>query len=289
MKISVIIPSLNSPIIDKVIEAIESQNQKELIDKIIIIGKDEQGLIHENDHIYFIDTIQPVKASIARNIGIDNSPDADLLIFIDSDCYPQKNWLSQHIAAHEAGHPVVGGGVMPKGCNYWHLVYNLTLFHEFLSVFRNEKRDYLPTLNLSIEKFVIDKIGGMDENIDRVEDIDWTTRIRRNGIQPYFWPAASIFHDHNRNTFKKVWDDCAHSGFHMRELRLKHSDMLKAPKILKYKHLLLLLSPFIAFWGTFSIIKENPAFFLRHWHTVAPIFATKIAWCWGASRKNALK
>ena len=40
----------------------------------------------------------------------------------------------------------------------------------------------------------------------------------------------------------------------MRQLRLANKDMLKAPDILRYPKLILLLSPVIAFWATVRIL-----------------------------------
>jgi GT2 family glycosyltransferase len=287
-EVAIIIPSLNSPILDQVLAAVESQAQIERVGQILVVGKDEAGLIPHRDSIQLMDTGQPIRASQARNIGLA-ATQAKLLIFLDSDCLPQPGWLAQHIAAHEAGHRVVGGGVVPAGHNYWHLVYNLTLFHEYLSSAPAGPRDYLPTLNLSVARAVIEQVGGLDAAIDRVEDIDWTTRMRRAGIQPYFWPAAAVYHEHNRDNLKLVWQDCAHSGYHMRWLRLRHQDMLPAPALLRWPWLVWWLSPLIAAWTTGRIFVRQPATFLRCWYTLPAIYLTKIGWCWGASRPRPIK
>ena len=287
-EVAIIIPSLNSPLIDQVLEAIKSQAEIEKVGQIIVVGKDDAGLISQTDCIQLIDTGHPVRASQARNLGMARAQ-AEILIFMDSDCLPRPGWLAQHIAAHEAGHTVVGGGVIPAGRNYWHLVYNLTLFHEYLSSAPAGPRDYLPTLNLSVARAVIEQVSGMDEAIDRVEDIDWTTRMRRAGIQPYFWPAAAVYHQHNRDNMKLVWQDCAHSGYHMRWLRLRHQDMLQAPVLFRWPRLVWWLSPLIAAWTTGRIFARQPVTFLRYWYTLPAIFLTKIGWCWGASRPQPIK
>lgn len=281
--VAVIIPSLNSPIIDQVLGAVTAQDQIEAVDDILVIGKDDAGLVVETDRIRLIDTGHPMTASQARNRGIALTK-ADLLIFLDSDCLPQPGWLSEHITANRAGYQVVSGSVLPEGDNYWHLSYNLTLFHEFLSLHPAGTRDFLATLNLSVERSVIGKVGTLDESIERVEDVDWTTRMRRAGFQPYFWPQAAVRHQHNRTSLKAIWRDCASSGYHMRRLRLQHDDLLQAPGLLRYPRLLWLFSPFISAWATFNIIRQRPLMVLHYWYTLPTIYLTKIAWCWGASR-----
>jgi hypothetical protein len=282
---TVVIPSLNSPIIDQVLSAVLEQDGTDRLREIIVVGKDDPGLIPETEGVRFVDPGDPALAAIARNRGFA-AADGDILIFLDSDCLPQPGWLEEHLAAHQAGHGVVGGGVLPNGEGYWHLVYNLTLFHETLSIASPGPRNYLATLNLSMDREVLQTIGAFNELTDRVEDIEWTTRARQAGFLPYFWPLAAVRHIHNRTSLKSVWRDCALSGYHMRALRLRYRGWLQAPGLLRHRRLLFWLSPFIAAWATLRIVLRRPII-LRHYpHTLPAIFLTKIAWCWGASRSE---
>lgn len=280
---AVIIPSLNSPIIDQVIATVQAQEKLTAPPEIIVVGIDEAGLIPTGNGVRFIDTGQPLLAAAARNVGLQ-ATEAPLLVFLDSDCLPTRTWLAEHIAAHRAGHRVVSGSVIPDDHNYWRLTYNLTLFHEILHTNREGPRDFLATLNLSVARSVIEEVGPMDATINRVEDVDWTTRMRRRGITPYFWPAASVVHMHNRTRLARVWRDCALSGYHMRSLRLEHNDLLQAPRLLRYPRLVLALSPLIAAWATGRILWRRPHIARRFWQTLPALYLTKIAWCWGASR-----
>lgn len=280
---AVIIPSLNSPIIDRVVDAVLAQEGLDQPLATIIVGRDEANLVPTHPAVRFIDTEKPMLAATARNRGAAAS-DAELLLFLDSDCLPSPGWAAAHIAAHEAGHAVVSGSVFPAGTNYWHLTYNLTLFHEILTPNPPGPRPFLPTLNLSVERGVIDEVGGMNQQIDRVEDVDWTTRMRRAGYAPYFWPDASVYHAHNRTTMRQVWDDCALSGRYMRRLRLRHRDLLRAPSLFNYPRLLLALSPLVAASATLNILLQRRYVVRRYWRTIPALYLTKLAWCWGASR-----
>lgn len=282
---SIVIPSLNSPIIDRVLIAVLRQVREQPDCDIIVVGVDDAGLVAGDELITFVETGEPVLAAVARNRGVASS-DADIFVFLDSDCIPEPHWLEEHLAAQGGGHRVVSGGILPTGEGYWHLVYNLTLFHEVLSILPPGPRDFLATLNLSVHRSVIDSVGLMDEEVDRVEDVEWTTRMRKAGIHPYFWPRASVYHDHNRQTMPDVWQDCAYSGYHMRRLRLWHSEWLQAPGLLRHRRLVLILSPLIATWATMRILVQKPVILLRFPATIPGIFLTKIAWCWGASRSS---
>lgn len=281
--ISIIIPSLNSPIIDQVISAVLTQEESQQLKEIWVIGKDDSGLLPGHSLLHFLDTGSPVPPGTARNMGIEKAT-GDLLIFLDSDCIPQPGWLVAHLQAHAAGHPVVGGGVLPRGESYWHLVYNLTLFSEFLSTSQPAPRPFLPTLNLSVESRVIEEVGNLVGSLKRGQDVEWTTRMNKAGFPPWFQPAAAIEHRHNRSTLQKVWLDCARSGFHMRQIRLDHADALQAPGFFRYPRLVWWLSPLIAAGVTARLIGRIPKAILKHPHTIPAIYLTKIAWCWGASR-----
>lgn len=281
-KIAIIIPSLNSPVIDQVITAINQQEQVNIPWEIIVVGKDKYDLLSQFNDIKFINTKESVLAAVARNKGIE-ATNADLLVFLDSDCIPTSTWLASHLSAHQAGHQVVSGSVLPKGENYWHLAYNLTLFHEITDINQPGPRDFLATLNLSVARSIINKVGGMDETVSRVEDVEWTTRMRRAGVQPYYWPAP-VYHLHSRTNLKAVWYDCALSGYYMRQLRLQYNDLLDAPKLLHYPKLVLTLSPIIAAWTTLKILRKRYWLVRRFPFTIPAIYITKIAWCWGASR-----
>jgi glycosyltransferase involved in cell wall biosynthesis len=283
--ISIIIPSLNSPILDQIVTAILAQDNAELIKEIVIVGKDDLGILTKkyNSLVNFIDTETAVPPATARNIGIQ-ATSSDLLVFIDSDCVPQARWLTEHLAAHQAGHSVVSGGVIPDGENYWALSYNLTMFYEYLSNAAPGPRFFLPTLNLSVEKRVIETVGLLDENLPRSQDLDWTTRMNEAGFQPYFWPAAAIQHQHNRTTMNQLWRDCVRSGHYARQARLTHQDTLHTPVWLRSRIFILLLSPLIAAGVSLRVLRLRPFILKHHWQTIPAIYISKLAWCWGASR-----
>lgn len=283
--VAVIIPSLNSRLINTVVRTVLSQQRQGLQLCVVVVGKDEGGLIPASPQVQFIDTGQAVTPPAARNIGVAETT-ADLLLFLDSDCVPAENWLAEHLAAHAAGHSVVSGSVLPAGDDFWQLTYNLSLLHEFLSHHSPGPRSFLATLNLSVERAVLDQVGPMPEDMPRGEDVEWTARVGQAGRELYFWPAAAVRHEHNRHTFRAVWRDCVLSGYYMRDVRVRRPDLFSGSTMLRHGQLLLAAAPFIATFVTGRIALHNRALVRRFWYTLPAIYATKIAWCWGASRKQ---
>lgn len=285
--VSIIIPTLNSEIIDLVLGALVDQSSFEAIGEIIVVGRDEKNKIDLGQYplINFIDTGVPVNAAKARNIGIEAAQN-QLLVFLDSDCLPVKDWLASHLAAHRKGAKIVGGGVIASGTNYWNLAYNLTLFHEYLSYLPQGVKNYFPTLNLSVQKEVIQEIGLLNEKLLRGQDIEWTRRMVSGGYKITFVPEAAVVHRHNRSTFKAVWRDCARSGYFMRQARLSRGRAHLSRRIIYNRNFLFWGAPLIAVAVTGKIILLNPRHMISFWYTFPAIYLSKIAWCWGASRRT---
>lgn len=281
MRAAIVIPSLNSPVLDRVLSAVAGQSGLESVEEVLVVGRDEAGLIGERPGVRLLDTGRPVNPAVARNLGVRDT-NAPLLLFLDSDCIPQPGWLQAHQEAHARGHRVVGGGVVPDGSNYWSLSYNLGMFNEYLNTLPAGARSFLPTLNLSVEREVIEQAGPLDETLPRSQDMEWTARMHEAGYRPYFHPAAAVRHLHNRTTLKTVWEDSARSGRYARAVRWQHRDLLRTPALLQHPELVRLLSPLIAGWTTLRIVGRQPGVFLRRPETIPAVYLTKIAWCWGA-------
>lgn len=284
MRAAIVIPSLNSPILDQVLTAVAAQDRIEQVDEVVVVGRDEPGLLGSWSKARLIDTGQPVNPATARNIGTRETA-APLVLYLDSDCIPQAGWLQSHLDAHAAGHAVVGGSVLPDGQNYWSLSYNLGMFHAYLPTAEAGPRPMLPTLNLSVERRVIEEVGLLDERLPRSQDIEWTLRMAEAGFQPWFWPAAAVRHQHNRTTAGSVWTDSARSGRYARQVRLRHRDHLDTPGVLGHPALVRFLGPAIAAGTTARILWQQPAIAGRFTATIPAIYYMKLAWCWGAGER----
>ncbi|MGC1237413.1 MAG: glycosyltransferase [Acidimicrobiales bacterium] len=140
----------------------------------------------------WIDYEQPdgVGITIAhqRNVGVREA-DGDVIVFTDSGCLPEEDWLDKLLApildegesvscgpASSVGKSVYSGG------HWWG--------------YTDEK--YVPaatTINIAFRRDAFDAVGGFDESFGSAEDIDFTWRLTDAGYQLRWVGDAVVQHD----------------------------------------------------------------------------------------------
>lgn len=275
--ISIIIPNLNSPVIDKTLNSILDQLGSENIE-IIIIGKDDLNLIKPHRKVKFISTEKKKSPSEARNIGI-NEAKFNNLIFIDADCIPKKKYFENLI---NNPHEIVTGAIDFKTNNFWTTCDN---FIHFYGIGKSKKAEEMPligTIQLKIPKHYVQNVGCFNEKLVTGEDQDLAIKLKKAGCRFYFEPNAIISHYPNRKSFISILRhsmDWAKNGI---KVRLKHKDFLKIPKIFGNKYALLLFSPFIALFVTLKIYSHLPN--LKYLYFTPFVYLSKLFWFFGAYR-----
>jgi len=277
---SVIIPTLNDKTLANALEAVSSQTRRP--DEIVVVGRYDSTLLDTFPQVRFVDTRVPVSAAAARNRGIRESR-GEILAFTDSDCIPDADWIEKHEQAHASGADVVGGGVSLAGANFWAQADNLSMFHDFVTELPPGHRSLLPTLNLSVRRSVIERIGGLDESFPgaAAEDSDWTIRMRLGGYRLHFEPGAVVRHAPARTRWHDVRRHWRNSGYSGIRVRHRYAADYQTPAIARSALLLRLLSPLIAARVTAGIY-ANPIFW-RHLRYLPIVYITKIVYCLGAA------
>ncbi len=205
MKTSIIIPNLDSLLIDRVIKSIDQQTYP--ADEIIVIGRDRPGLLPVgHPRLRVLSREQPIRPAVARNLGAEMAQ-GDLLCFLDSDCIAHPRWLATHLSAHTRSRVAVGGGIIIPDRSYWARCDNIATLAPFLADQPQRSLDHLASLNFSIRRDMFRAVGGFDPSFRYAagEDTDLSFRLRRAGIELRFVPEAVVAHHTNRMTIGAVW------------------------------------------------------------------------------------
>lgn len=282
MLISIIVPSLNSPLVDQVVRGILRQPSAGHMVEVLVVGRDDQQLVPALPGVTFIDTVEAVGPARARNIGINNAQ-GDMICFLDADCVPAHNWLQRLITAFEAGHAVVGGGVILEWAGYWALCDDVLVFGQYLSGTRPGPRKALPSLNLCISRQALEACGGFDEYFQKPagEDTDLCLRLRQIGYQMYCEPVAAVHHWHRRRTLWHILVHLYSFGAVHALLRARYPTMFQkggaGTAAARLPLLVGLAAPVLATfdigWGMFRGILPR-----RFWFALPGLILAKTAW-----------
>jgi len=281
-EISIIIPNLNSPTIDRTIDSLRRQSRGLEDAEVIVVGVDESGLVKEDSTVKFVSTGAPVIPSVARNMGIAHSR-GRYLFFIDADCIAAPDWLERLSPYLHKKECAVSGAIIFGENNYWTLSDNLSMFHEYLPNSPRGPRRYLPTINLGVHRNIIADVGEFDEMLPTAEDMDITARMYLQGYELYFEPQAIVYHLPQRSTPWQVWQHFMASGRNSIRVRERYQDVFETPLPLMNPWLLLILSPLISLFMVLKILLSE-GHFRRYWQTAPVLFLTKLAWCLSAVR-----
>ncbi len=284
MKLSVIIPNLNTPVIDKTINSLIAQSLNPDCFEIIVVGKDDFNVMTPNSRIQFDVTERPYSPAEARNRGVRQAS-GDFIVFLDADCICPPDWLAiLYKLIENRDFDMIGGGVCTPRNNYWTLADNLSMFHEFMVWQPACYRSTFPSLNLSIRRSAFNSVRGFDESypVPSGEDFELTERLTRAGYQGWFEPSFWIYHEPPRHSLSHLLRHGFFQGKYSTKIRYPNRPgsfpaWLRSPWVLRFFSLI------IALIGTIKIFAQP-----HHWKfllTFPGIFASKVAWCFGAATK----
>lgn len=284
IRFTVVIPTLHSPFIDQTLDSLRAQRYDLSHVEVIVVGQDQYGLVQEDELVRFDCSSVPLAPAVARNRGIKQAS-GDVIAFLDADCIASPTWLAVLAERYQDSEVyVVGGGVAFPNDDYWTTCDNLSWFHEVLTSTPAGIRSHLPTLNFSLRREVVAKVGGIDESFPRPagEDTEWTTRMRLAGYTLHFEPRATVYHYHRRNTLKQILEHAFYFGRYSVKVDPHYAAQEGLPLLLRTRVGLILCAPLLAAGATCRIFAFHRNL-RRYWHTVPVVYVSKIAWCLGAA------
>lgn len=140
--------------------------------------------------------------SAARNAGI-KAAGGSSIVTVDADDVVAQGWLSAMAAALNES-PFVAGGLEIRRLNPERVLETrgsrLTLGPgSYSGIFQ-----FAHSCNLGVQRRVLDAIGGFDESLSAGEDIEFSYRCWRSGVNLYYAESA-VVHYRYRTTLRGLW------------------------------------------------------------------------------------
>lgn len=229
--VAVIVPNYNSAnLVTRCVSAMLDQDLPAGVTMDIMVVDDGStdgsvNTLHERfgDSIRLIRLAQNHGRSTARNSGAE-ATDAELLIFVDSDCIPtNRAFVTAHLASLAADADISFGQVCAPGTGFWDRLQQDT-FAERLRRFHEGDTWIFTTQNVAIRAELFRRAGGFDAVFDRYgfEDRDLFLRLARLGGKAVFSEHASVLHE-DRISLTSVSRKLGEAGFHYaREFHRRH-------------------------------------------------------------------
>ena len=149
---------------------------------------------------------------------------APVLVFVDSDCVPEPEWLERGIAALEDADAAAGliRFTLPERRTIWTLIdIDSTKDHE-----RQVEQSNAETANLFVRRELFDLIGGFDDDEPGHGDFDFAIRCVEAGGKLVFARDAMVWHptrDSGRSFLGNVWE--MHRSYAAREARARRKPL----------------------------------------------------------------
>lgn len=144
--------------------------------------------------------------SSARNTALSHA-NGDIIAYIDSDAYPDQDWLTHMAEAYSDGRFAAVGGpniLPPHAGAMEECVANAPggPVHVLLD---DEIAEHIPGCNMSFRLGALEAIGGFDAQFKIAgDDVDACWRIQESGGVIGYKAAAMVFH-HSRDTVRAYW------------------------------------------------------------------------------------
>jgi len=205
MKVSIIIPFKN---LDKMVEECVGKCLKLDYKNFEIILLPDENIKFKNVKVIPTGNVKP---SVKRNIGVSKAK-GEIIAFIDSDAYPEKDWLKKAVKYFDDENIGIVGGpnLTPEEDSELQkasgeILSSSIMVGKFSQRYKKKKEGNvkeLPSCNLFIRKKLFEKMGGFDVNLLTAEDAKLCFMANNLGKKVYYAPNVFVYH-HRRPLFKK--------------------------------------------------------------------------------------
>lgn len=233
--VSVIIPCYNAEsIILRTLEALDGQSVRNF--EVILVddgSKDETVKVAKSfkPKNFKLAVLAEKHAGPAaqRNRGAEKAK-GELLLFTDSDCVPDRNWVEEMVKPFSDKN-IVGVSGTYRTLNNDKMIarfegYEIEKRHAKMA--KKKYVDFIGSFSAGYRKNIFKKFGGFSSDFKRAdaEDPELSFKIAKAGYKMVFNPKAVVAHPHV-STLKKFWKQKFSRGFWRVLLYKKHPEKMK--------------------------------------------------------------
>jgi GT2 family glycosyltransferase len=196
LAVSVVVISKDEPSLAKTLDALAPAVGRTFHDLVVVDASDGRldHIRDANSWVTWIPFARPPGSGITipeqRNRGVA-AAGGEVVVFTDCGCVPEPGWLEHLLRPlFEDGEQVVCGRTGSSGVSVYDGIpagSSIDAPPDFV--------DECPTINMAFRRTAFEAIGGFDESFDYGSDIDFSWRLRRQGIPIRYVPAAVVVHD----------------------------------------------------------------------------------------------
>lgn len=262
MRCSVIIPAYNSEAtVAFCLESTLNQSLSKEDYEVILVddgSTDDTQKISEN---YPIKVTQQEKQgpAAARNNG-SRQAKGDILIFTDSDCELDYNFIENIIAPFEQDLNIVGvqGSYKTKQKEFVAQFGQVEIETRYQKMAKNKYIDFIGTYAAAYRKDIFLRYGGFDMGFTLAsgEDTEFSYKLHAHNHKMVFQPEAFVYHQHPSNLRKYLKMKFFRAYWRVRLYRKHPKKVIKdsyTPQSLKFQVLAVPLSFLLAFLSLFNV------------------------------------
>lgn len=202
MKASVIIPAYNAKnTIAACLDAIKRGDYKGDYEIILVDDGSTDDTAEIASRFEGVRVIKQNNAgpASARNRGAKEAQ-GDIIIFTDSDCAPERDWMNQMLGPFDLDPDVVGvkGAYKSRQQELAARFVQLEYEDKYDYMKHDKYIDFIDTYSAAFKRPVFIEMNGYDTSfpVACAEDIELSYRISKKGYKMVFNPSAVVYHIH---------------------------------------------------------------------------------------------